>query len=170
MRIDKGRRFTTLKRDFLIRHIDGAQVPLPEKRVGKLQHVPHGEGRVNIIATKMVEEGLLEWRGRRDGTHATVITQKGREVLGRILADHADALFRAGYDMALSCLPIGGPILRAAAAQLSGGQCAPSTAPCSCAGGNFLSPPTGAAHDETRKNGANEGRSPALAQGDQSPN
>lgn len=106
MRIDKGRRFTILKRDFLIRHLDGALVPLPERRRGKLAHIPHGQGRVLTIAANMVNEGTLEWRMMRDGTRATVITEKGRAALAEILADHADALFRAGYDMAASTRPI----------------------------------------------------------------
>ena len=78
-------------RDMLIRHIDGAQVPIlvPVIRRG----LPPGEWRTLQC---LIDRGFIKF-DRVPHPRYTVITDKGRHALAKALADWADALARTGH-------------------------------------------------------------------------
>lgn len=73
-------------RDVLIEHmLAGGRMPY--------NYAPHTKARRDRL--RMITSGHLELIGTPEGKF-TEITEKGRAVLAYILADHADALVRAG--------------------------------------------------------------------------
>lgn len=81
---------TTAQRDMLIAHLDGVCIPLDIR-----------SGAWRLTVKVLLGNELLKYDcpggGRVQGTR---ITAKGREMLGMVLADYADALARAA-DFAL---------------------------------------------------------------------
>jgi hypothetical protein len=83
------------KRDVLIDHLDGRLVVIRNKHAAVLKGVEATEWERNRVSTKsLVGDGYLE----EVGDIHTQITQKGREALAELLADHAEALIQAGWD------------------------------------------------------------------------
>jgi hypothetical protein len=81
-------RFTTGQRDLLLEHMDGKKIAFDSP--------PHSPRRG--FTRSLLTQGLIEpVGGTPQAPMATIITLRGREVLGEILGDYADCLSRAGY-------------------------------------------------------------------------
>lgn len=79
-------------RNVLVDHMDGTAVRYT------VPHTAQGAVRKALWAKKtsqlgLVQKGFLQWQG----SQYTVITQKGRAELAKILADYAEVLVKAGY-------------------------------------------------------------------------
>lgn len=86
---------SAIMRDVLIEHLDGVEVPF-------LAHQRYGEGLVSVqIRSRIRTTEALLLRGYIRKTASkkhTVITHDGRLILGKLLADYAEALVSA-YQM-----------------------------------------------------------------------
>jgi len=77
------RQLTSLQRDMLIDHIDGQVVVL----ANHLKNVRNSLIRIGLLAG---------WPMHSKRPRATALTEPGRQVVGMILGQYADALVRAG--------------------------------------------------------------------------
>lgn len=80
-----GYEFSKILRDVLIEHLDGKPIKFS---------LPHSVRR--HAARILINRKLLKG-DRTFQPYHTVITDKGRAELAKMLADYADALFRVGY-------------------------------------------------------------------------
>jgi hypothetical protein len=87
---------TTGMRDVLIEHIDG---PVPIVRAGNLSGARCKAEAIRYKSVwALMDRGLLIQRPGFS-PRFTIITEAGREELAKALADWADALVRAGYEI-----------------------------------------------------------------------
>lgn len=83
-----ARSLSRAQRNLLIAHIDGTNdiaVPVFIKE--------RTSARVGLISLKLIRPDRPRWATK------TTITEDGRQVLATILADYAEALVAAGYDL-----------------------------------------------------------------------
>jgi hypothetical protein len=85
------------QRDVLIAHLDGVAVPIVRNAAGVIGMTASEVACRFHTTGALIIRGLLRTDNKIKPTH-TFITEEGRKIIARLLADWAEALTRAHYE------------------------------------------------------------------------